>query len=954
MFRRRALAILFVLLGCALSAYGAQPTLLRDVNSAPGTPPSYNPILRGFVSVGSRAVFVLHREEGFDRTNEELWASDGTEAGTERLLALPEDTGVSVLGGNGRIAFFLAAGPYGSDSQRPYALWRTDGTQEGTFIVADPMFVAQGWTFDKGLLVFSGCPTLQDCEPWVSDGTAAGTRRLRDITPGEYGSAPREFVRAGNFVYFFATAPDGNGLWRTDGTPRGTRRVALLPRYSAPQDLVAAGPRLFFRLGPPLITAGENKALWTSDGTAGGTRTVPPFHRPRGKGPAVVRFLGAVGDLEFFLGVDPVLGQEVYRTDGTASGTFRVSSFANPRFYPGPVASLKDRLLFVAPDRSLWAATGEPNSAKQMTGCPGGCPAVFSLLYSPPATIVVKDGLAFFSGASRPPGQDTEPWVSDGTPEGTRRIADLCRGNCSSYPILGPVINGLVLFYADGNLWGTDGSAEGTHLLAVGAWMNVDPYPQPQFPLVAAAGDRLVFAGYDKSSPPGEIRYRLESTEGSIEATRVLDIPLLDGAPSNPRAFTALGDDILFFACSQLGTVWKTRGTPETTIPLTDALVYCDDPAVRFETLNGIAYFKAINLKGGEFWFEVWRTDGTPQGTFQVSHVGNGQSVNLITVYQGKLVFFTQKDNPGEGEIGTQVWTSDGTAAGTVKAGDLPFRAVAQAVVAGGMLLLQAVNADGAGGLYRSDLTEAGTVLLYQLGAPILRILEIGGKAFFFAGGAIFQTDGTPQGTQAFVPAPAGVSLSQILDVAQLGGKLYFMAVELRPDQPDDPGTPALFRSDGTPAGTVLLRRFSRDPAAFDFIPPAFTVAGSKLFFVAADPAHGTEPWRTDGTAAGTVLVRDINPGPPPSRVQGLTAAGGRMFFAADDGEHGVELWTSDGTAGGTVLIADIAAGPPSSFPRQLAVIGNRLYFSSDDGVAGREPWVLPLDSKLLGRISPW
>jgi len=35
---------------------------------------------------------------------------------------------------------------------------------------------------------------------------------------------------------------------------------------------------------------------------------------------------------------------------------------------------------------------------------------------------------------------------------------------------------------------------------------------------------------------------------------------------------------------------------------------------------------------------------------------------------------------------------------------------------------------------------------------------------------------------------------------------------------------------------------------------------GGVLIFAATDPAHGTELWRSDGTAAGTALIKDINP----------------------------------------------------------------------------------------------
>src|SRR5262245_23926880 len=101
--------------------------------------------------------------------------------------------------------------------------------------------------------------------------------------------------------------------------------------------------------------------------------------------------------------------------------------------------------------------------------------------------------------------------------------------------------------------------------------------------------------------------------------------------------------------------------------------------------------------------------------------------------------------------------------------------------------------------------------------------------------------------------------------------------------------------------------------------PYSFQNLGSFTYFAATDAAHGTELWRTDGTAAGTTLVKDISPGPASSQPSVLTEAGGKLYFRADDGLHGVELWRTDGTATGTVMVKDlIAAAGAGSYPGHL------------------------------------
>ena len=69
------------------------------------------------------------------------------------------------------------------------------------------------------------------------------------------------------------------------------------------------------------------------------------------------------------------------------------------------------------------------------------------------------------------------------------------------------------------------------------------------------------------------------------------------------------------------------------------------------------------------------------------------------------------------------------------------------------------------------------------------------------------------------------------------------------------------------------------------------------------------ELWKSDGTAAGTVMVKDINLDPYSwgGSPRNLTDVNGTLFFAADDDVHGFELWKSDGTADGTVMVREIS-----------------------------------------------
>jgi ELWxxDGT repeat protein len=93
--------------------------------------------------------------------------------------------------------------------------------------------------------------------------------------------------------------------------------------------------------------------------------------------------------------------------------------------------------------------------------------------------------------------------------------------------------------------------------------------------------------------------------------------------------------------------------------------------------------------------------------------------------------------------------------------------------------------------------------------------------------------------------------------------------------------------------------------------PSSLTGVGGTLYFTARDGTHGRELWKSDGTEAGTLLVRDVRPGVGNeySGPESLTGVDGSLFFAGNDGVRGSELWRSDGTEAGTVLVRDINAG---------------------------------------------
>jgi ELWxxDGT repeat protein len=175
-------------------------------------------------------------------------------------------------------------------------------------------------------------------------------------------------------------------------------------------------------------------------------------------------------------------------------------------------------------------------------------------------------------------------------------------------------------------------------------------------------------------------------------------------------------------------------------------------------------------------------------------------------------------------------------------------------------------------------------------------------------------------------PGPAS-SLSWNAKIIECAGQVYFSGY--------DGATTNLWKTDGTPAGTVLVK--GPLPQADDSGP--MVALGTKVVFSGYDPSSGWELWITDGTSAGTTLITDLVPGPESPFLEELVAYKGKVYFAATTSATGRELWVTDGTAAGTSLLKDINSGAESSNPANLVVWNDRLYFCAYDPIYGTELW---------------
>lgn len=376
------------------------------------------------------------------------------------------------------------------------------------------------------------------------------------------------------------------------------------------------------------------------------------------------------------------------------------------------------------------------------------------------------------------------------------------------------------------------------------------------------------------------------------------------GGGSFPNHITQINGVTYFWADDGVHDheLWKTDGTPEGTVMVKDICPPEFTPSLGspFVELQGKAYFGACDgVHGGE----LWKTNGTQTGTFMVGDTCPGMCgmveedacdlpPDMLTVIGNQLYF---RAHTGQFEL----WKSNGTLNGTVMVRDInPFGSSYPAGITDIFGVAYMWADDGAHGreLWRSNGSWHGTTMIEDI------------------------VEG---------PAPSSILGGDSTFVKYLWN-VFFIAS-------DGAAGAELWSTDGTVQGTTMIKDINLSDGSN---PHSLTNIISKIYFGATESGTDEELWWSDGSEEGTVRVKDINAGPEGSFPRDLIARHDFLYFSADDGVNGRELWRSDGTDAGTWMVLDInPTGDGILDTGRIGVVGDKLYFWADDGVHGIELW---------------
>jgi ELWxxDGT repeat protein len=409
----------------------------------------------------------------------ELWVTDGTTSGTKLVENI--NPGSANSNADNLIVFKNELYFTADDGVNRTELWVSDGTVSGTKLVADInpgefYFNYPSGSYPRDLTVFnnklyfSADSTFKNRELWSSDGTTAGTQLVKNIgTSGftnYYGSYPQDFTVLNNKLYF--TADDGikgSELWVTDGTTAGTKLVKdinpvigsnSLYSSSYPSNLIAFNNKLYFTASGE----GKGKELWVSDGTTAGTQLVKDINPGISSGygfgsdPAANNF--AVFQNKLYFNADNgVDGNELWVTDGTENGTQLVADIntgGSNDSYIRDFIEFNSKLYFTADNgvngREIWVTNGTAAGTQLVVDInpgSGSANADNFTLFQNKLYFTADDGV-----------NGRELWVSDGTTAGTQLVADINPGINASNPDNLTIVGNELFFTADNGTTGRE------------------------------------------------------------------------------------------------------------------------------------------------------------------------------------------------------------------------------------------------------------------------------------------------------------------------------------------------------------------------------------------------------------------------------------------------------------------------------------------------------------------
>ncbi|GGD69656.1 hypothetical protein GCM10011514_37200 [Emticicia aquatilis] len=835
--------------------------------------------------------------------------------------------------------------------------------------------------------------------------------------------------------FYFSTKNLETGiksLWVSDGQTSGTIELINTGQANAPtgfERMTGWNGKLFFASGSEY-----HRDLWLSDGTVNGT----------------IKFKSDIGTFaqgnfgKFYKGKNYLFfvsqkdnydtdGIDLWRTDGTTFGTIFLKGLFTSSEVETTFLDIEGVFYFIS------FTDNTSNRTEQLWKTDGNTVNYLANLTSEPRYfasqrfIRLNNQLIIEHFKVIPSGYTNiiELWKSNGTIAGTSKYTEYDAGYRSTSNFSEFLeINGVLYFNGSdtnkGELWRTDGTQYGTYAISNFASNGDNSNPRG----FNNINNQLIGLGYI------EYQTRLFRVGASNYAEKII-IPnktyynvVSYFAKLNNQLYFTIGKDIwqtdginssLFYTHNSTYEVYKFHTTNDklfftgkNDLNQEKFFVYDGNAAIdlaTYQTESSFVFQKILGQTSNIIFFlayddihgyEIWRTDGTQNGTFLLKDVNTEQASsspkNIISA--GNKIFFLARNE----KTGVELWETDAITSATSLHheftidstqnfnGLVSFNGKGYVMTNGTELWeirptgVYKIRSEGRESSYPANFTLSNNRLFFtfkdvfgielwsMIGTSAFKVktinfswgsnpkflTDVNGTLFFsanseYSGDELWKSNGESSGTVKVKEITAGSSSTIFNYFFNANGTLLFIT---------DNGK-KLWKSNGTDVGTIILKNFGSG-----IIYNKFVNYNGFVYFAANDPIQGEGIYRTDGNIIE--LIKPLSLNLSSQNNFEIVVFKDYLFFKANN-----MLWRTDGTNIGTniflsiscsdlfsttdnlffkgcdangcelwasdnlqtQLVKDIHIGSGSSNPKNFYFFNDKLFFSADDGINGEELW---------------
>lgn len=806
------------------------------------------------------------------------------------------------------------------------------GSDDGIFYF-DPVIL-------NGFMYFFASDGDSEGELWKSDGTESGTTKITDFL----NKVSTKLTVVNNSLFFIVN----KSLWKSDGTSTGTLKVMEnLPMMNSVSFQTELNNSFIFTIQ---IENTSSSQLWKSNGTNESTTPISIIADGVGIGGTsnFSHFIKHNNELYFVVRSFNTFGSNsggIMKTDGTLNGTVPVKGIhpANTDLISyGDVTVLNNKLYFSFLEKNkkrlfIWESDGTETNTKKIYDFDAG-----SNFFTPSNFITKENSLLFFSGNAN---GGTSLFEYNTNSEILDEKLEI-QGKVTSPFFFVPEYHISYFNKINDNQFFT--SYTTNFVLGSGYVLDVANYSFTKYNELGVIGSfsKTIFANnmiFKKSSLENGSEVWLHNFNTNVtELLKNINTSKY-GMQDNFKLLNV--SNKLVFHAKEVNTGNELWGYN----PTNDYLSILNDinPNSGSSIFNALAedYLKTFiidndqllfSANDGSNGFELWKTDGTPNGTSLLKDLNSDSKSSTPSnffFFNNNLYFvgYPDKDLPNSFLIrkdGDNFINEVNFGMNEVQTN--LANEIEQIVPSQNYIYFKFTA--GKIALYRTDGTQQGSIVLKEFW-EIGNLVDVNGILYFAAKSnehqnevELYKSDGTPEGT--ILVKNIGVNFSSYpSNLTALNGLLYFTAATSSNGR-------ELWKSDGTEAGTVMIKDIlpgSTSSIKEDYFKEnnGFITFNNEMYFSASDESNGIELWKSDGTEAGTKIVKNINVGSKNSNPKEFTVVDNLLYFQARDSDHGSELWKSDGTEVGTKIVADVLPGPSDSNPIFITDIGNDLYFKA-------------------------